>query len=91
MSDQLPALAALQPGLESPICNGRWLRGPQSRSGHSGGEEKNSHHCPCQESNPGRPARSLVSVLTVLHWTQAPHERGQYFSRRGGGFHPYIR
>jgi len=38
----------------------------QSRSGRDG-EEKKSHHCPCRDFNPGRPARSLVTVLTDLH------------------------
>jgi hypothetical protein len=27
---------------------------------------KTSHHCPCRELNPGRPARSLVSIPTEL-------------------------
>jgi hypothetical protein len=42
----------------------RRLGGPQSRS-ESGGEEKKSL-CPCRESYPGRPARSLVTNLTEL-------------------------
>jgi len=29
-----------------------------------GGEERNSHPCPCLELNPDRPGRSLVSMLT---------------------------
>jgi hypothetical protein len=29
-------------------------------------KRKKSHQCPCWELNPGRPARSLVSVLTEL-------------------------
>jgi hypothetical protein len=41
----------------------RRLGEPQSRSG-GGGEEKTP--CPCRESNPGRPARSLVIILTKL-------------------------
>jgi hypothetical protein len=41
------------------------LGGPQRRSGR-GDIEKNSLHCPCCESNPGRPARSSVIVLTEL-------------------------
>jgi hypothetical protein len=49
----------------------RRLREPQSRSGR-GGEEKNP--CHCRDSNLGRPARSLVTILTELssacgnHW-----------------------
>jgi hypothetical protein len=43
----------------------RRLSGSQSRSGR-GGEEKGSYYCPCRELNPGRPARSLVAILTEL-------------------------
>jgi hypothetical protein len=38
---------------------------PQSRSG-CGGEEKKIPSPPFRKSNPGRPARSLVNVLTKL-------------------------
>jgi len=38
----------------------RRLGGHESLSGH-GGEEKEFLHCLCRESNPGRPARSLVT------------------------------
>jgi len=38
---------------------------PHSRSGR-GGEENDSHHCPYREMNPGRPASSLVTILTEL-------------------------
>jgi hypothetical protein len=41
----------------------RRLGGPQCRSG-SGGEEKNLYSC--RESNPGRPAHSLVTIQTEL-------------------------
>jgi hypothetical protein len=27
-----------------------------------------SYHCSCRELNPGRPARSLVTILTDLLW-----------------------
>jgi hypothetical protein len=37
--------------------------GPQIRS-ERGGEEKNP--CPCRKSKPGRPARSLVTILSEL-------------------------
>jgi len=58
---------ALRPGRVTPWERtpprnpiSRRLGGPQGQSGR-GGEEKNS--CPCWESNPGRPARSLVTIL----------------------------
>jgi hypothetical protein len=38
---------------------------PQNRSG-CGGEEQESHPCPYQEFNPGRPALSLVPTLTEM-------------------------
>jgi hypothetical protein len=41
--------------------------GPQSRSRH-GGKDEESHHRSCREMNPGRPARSLVSILTEIPW-----------------------
>jgi len=44
----------------------RRLGGTQSRSGHSGGVEKRSYHCPYQEFNPGHPTCSLVTILTEL-------------------------
>jgi len=39
----------------------RRLAGPQGQSGH-GGKEKN--FSPWQESNPGHPAHSLVTILS---------------------------
>jgi hypothetical protein len=30
------------------------------------GKRKKSLHCPCWESNPGRPSRGLVAILTEL-------------------------
>jgi hypothetical protein len=46
------------------------LDGNQSRS-RRGGKEKISHHCHYRELNSGRPARSLVCILTELPllWT----------------------
>jgi len=44
----------------------RRFSGPQNRSGH-GGEEKSP--CPCRQSNLGRPARSLDTVLIELQGT----------------------
>jgi len=38
---------------------------PQSRSGRGSEEERPSL---CQELNPGCPARSLVTILTELHY-----------------------
>jgi hypothetical protein len=65
VSGQLHAPATLPPG-KNPCCPlDRRLEGPQSWSGR-GGEEKNSHHCPCQELKPCGPARSLVTILTEL-------------------------
>jgi hypothetical protein len=63
---QLDVPAALNPGKESTVLLDMRLGGLQSRSG-CGGEVK-SNHCPCLESNPGRPARSLVTTLPELPW-----------------------
>jgi hypothetical protein len=58
------------------------LSEPQSRSWH-GGEEKNSLLCPCQESNPDRTVRTLVTILTALPlsriepWSSSPYS-GNY-------------
>jgi hypothetical protein len=43
----------------------RKLGGPQNQYGLDA-EEKNAHHCPCRELNPGRLARSLNSRVTEL-------------------------
>jgi hypothetical protein len=42
----------------------RRISGPQSRSERDGKEKM--PHCPCWELNPGRPAHSLVTLLTEL-------------------------
>jgi hypothetical protein len=56
-----------------PLCsrgNSMWhpfdrrLGGPQGQSGRCIKKKKN--RCPCRESNPDRPARSLVTVLIEL-------------------------
>jgi hypothetical protein len=60
VSGQLHASATLLAGKE-PLD--RRLGGPQSRSGHSSGEEKNP--CPCRELSTG-PVPSLVTILTEL-------------------------
>jgi hypothetical protein len=71
----------------------RRLGEPYSRYGR-GGEEKISHHC--REFNPGRPARSLVSILTeqprLLELTSHGRIIFLHFSttsgfRRGDGLH----
>jgi hypothetical protein len=55
----------LYPRCERPRCPlDRRLGEPQSRSGFDG-EKKIP--APCQESNPSRPARSLVTILTELN------------------------
>jgi hypothetical protein len=41
------------------------LGGPQTRSG-CGGKEKKFQYCPCRVWNTGRPAHSMVPVLTEL-------------------------
>jgi hypothetical protein len=52
-----------------------------SRSGR-GGEKKKSHHWSCRELNPGRAARSLVSVLTELR--RLVEERSNWRTVIGG-------
>jgi hypothetical protein len=64
LSGQLHSPAALPSGKEPPYPLDRRLGRPQSRSGHSSGAEKNP--CLCQELNPGRQARCLVTILTEL-------------------------
>jgi len=38
-------------------------------------EEKNSHHCPCHELNPGRLARSLVTHSNMIPYMCNIHSR----------------
>jgi hypothetical protein len=64
---QLHAPAALPKKKSPQYLMDRKLGGLRKQSGRSG-EEKNSFHCPCRESNAGRPAHSLVSILTELPW-----------------------
>jgi len=71
---QLHDPAALTPGKAPPNPLDRRLGGPQIRSGR--GDEKNS--CPCRESNPGRPARSLVNVVSELSRLLGSHTRHVY-------------
>jgi hypothetical protein len=53
-----------RPGCFTPRHpSGKKLGDPQSRSGRNS-DEKIS--CPCRKSNPGRPAHSLVSIMTVV-------------------------
>jgi hypothetical protein len=54
----------------------RRLGGPQSRSGH-GDEDKKSHQCPYRESNPCRPASSIVSIkIPCAFFNRAPRHEG---------------
>jgi hypothetical protein len=64
VSGQLDAPAALLPGKEAPISIGleAWLG---TRSGLDA-VVKRKNLRPFRELNPGRPARSLVAVLTEL-------------------------
>jgi len=39
--------------------------------------QKKRNPCPCRESNPGRPARSLVIVLTEISWFVCPTDADQ--------------
>jgi len=39
--------------------------GPQKLS-RRGGEEENSNHCPCRESNNSYPARSLAIIIIII-------------------------
>jgi len=43
------------------------LDGPQDSVWMWWRKKNEAFHCPCQESNPGRPASSLVTILTELH------------------------
>jgi hypothetical protein len=58
---QFHSLAALAPRKELPVSIGKEAGCTPKQSGCSG-EEKDS----CRESNPSRPARSLVKILTKL-------------------------
>jgi len=60
-------VVSFAPWLLYPV--GRRLGGSWSRSGRGG--EKKCHHFPRRELKPGRPARSLVFVLTELR--RLPH------------------
>jgi hypothetical protein len=59
MGGQLHASSWFSPGTPTH----RILGGPQSRSGR---RDEDKSPCPCQESNPGLPARSLVTVLNEV-------------------------
>jgi len=65
VSGQLHVQVVFSRGQDQPCPFDMRLVGPQSRS-ERGGEEKKSLHCPCRELKTGRPARSLVSVLTEV-------------------------
>jgi hypothetical protein len=80
LSGQLHDPAALLPGKSPRYPLGRKLGGPHSRSGRDG-EEKSL--CPCQESNPGRPARNLATILTELLWLQIKSLKTVCFAATG--------
>jgi hypothetical protein len=58
MNCQLHAPVALPPGTH---WIGSWV-GPRA---HLDAVAKRRIPCPCRESNPGRPARSLVTILDI--------------------------
>jgi len=63
VSGQLHATADLLQGKGLLyLVDSRW-GGLQRRCGQ-GGEEKESLHCPCRDSNKDHPAHSLVTILT---------------------------
>jgi hypothetical protein len=66
VSGQIHATASLPPWKEPRYPLDRKLGGPQSRSGHGGGE-KNSQPPPgIEPQNPDRPASSLVAISTEI-------------------------
>jgi len=84
VSDQIHAPAALTLGKSPLFPLNRRLDGPQSRSGCDGKERK-SFHWPCRESNPGRPACSLVTKLIVTPALLGNHKGGNNTSLNGWG------
>jgi len=64
MSGQLQAPVALFPNRKPGTHWIGGLVGP--RAGLDSGEEKKSLYYSCQELNPSRPVRSLVTILTEL-------------------------
>jgi hypothetical protein len=69
VSGQLHASAALPPGKEPPgtYWIGDWVI---PRAGLVAVKKRKI--LPCRESNPGRPARSPVSILIELSYTSTP-------------------
>jgi hypothetical protein len=64
VSGQLHASAALPPGERAPGTH--WTGGRVGPTAALQAEAKRINPCPSQESNPGRPGRSLVTVLTDI-------------------------
>jgi len=60
VSGQIHVPAALSLGNETPVPIG------QEAGWDSQPVEKKFHHLPCREWSPGRPSRSLVTILTEL-------------------------
>jgi len=65
VSGQLHVQAALPPWKEPLVPLDRRLGGPQDWSGRDG-DGRYVLLCPCLESNPGRPASKLVTILTEI-------------------------
>jgi len=79
MSGQVHAPVILPRGLSPRYPLDRRLGKPHSRYGR-GDEEKNSHHCPHWELDPGRPARRVLNVLTELPRFQVYSEEYKLWS-----------
>jgi hypothetical protein len=67
VSGQLHAPANFPPEKETPDthCIGGWV-GSRAGLNAVARRKKKSHHCTCRESNPARPAHSLVTKLAEL-------------------------
>jgi hypothetical protein len=65
---QVHTSAVLPPKGKSPSPHAHWIRrwvNPKDGL-NAVAKRKKFHHCPCRESNPCRPIRSLVPILTQL-------------------------
>jgi len=63
---QLHAPAALPPGKGIVVLTGQEVRVDPKTGLHAVAKEKKNFTCPSRESNPSRPASSLVTTLTEL-------------------------
>jgi hypothetical protein len=66
VSGQLYFPAALPPG--EGVSGTHWIGGRVSLGAGLEAVAKRKYPCPFREPNPGRPAHSLVTVLTELYW-----------------------